>query len=177
MFDVSPIAKELLMNNVPLSDGRIEAFTEWKIVKQLPEPGTAVPLEYAPDRVNKYWVSARQAEMNKDWVNAETSAVKTFEVLLQAVENDLNLFPDGGYRGPYKKRLRKILEQADFPNAMHEWLDNIKELRNEATHGDDDPTHDKITEAISFVEVFVTYYYTLPGRIESRKVDSSVESE
>lgn len=132
-----------------------------KITHQSPEPKVAEAPDHVPERVSKFWLKAKQAVLDKDFVTADPVASKVFEVMLQDMEATNGLSSKGGYA----KRLKEIFKNESVHPSLEQWLTELRFIRNESTHGDTDPTEEEITDAIDFLEVVMIYHYTLPTRM------------
>lgn len=73
------------------------------------------------------------------------------------------MFP--GDMGMLNKRIRKAEAERRFPQAMIDWLDEVKAFGNEAAHEEWDAAQEDAEAAREFASLFLTYAYTMPERV------------
>ena len=68
-----------------------------------------------------------------------------------------------------EKRLKALATDGKITAAMAEWAEEIRIDRNAAIHEDDDFNQSDAEDIATFTEAFLTYIYTLPALINSRR--------
>jgi HEPN domain-containing protein len=67
------------------------------------------------------------------------------------------------------QRLKKLAADGKITAAMADWAQEIRVDRNAAIHEDEDFTQKDAEDIVTFTEAFLTYIYTLPALINSRR--------
>ncbi|MEO0368751.1 MAG: DUF4145 domain-containing protein [Pseudomonadota bacterium] len=133
------------------------------VTLQTPEPQIAEAPEHVPERVLKFFLSAKQAVLDGNEVVASPVLDKAFEVFLQDVEKDK---PELKGNGGYAQRLKEMFKTDAVHTSLAEWVEELRIFRNESTHGATDPSLEDIAAALEFMEVVLTYHYTLPIKMK-----------
>jgi hypothetical protein len=68
-----------------------------------------------------------------------------------------------------EQRLKKLAAEGKITAAMAGWAQEIRLDRNTAIHEDEDFTQKDADDIVTFTEAFLTYIYTLPALIDSRR--------
>ncbi|MFJ4193964.1 DUF4145 domain-containing protein [Pseudomonas sp. NPDC089534] len=68
-----------------------------------------------------------------------------------------------------EKRLKALATDGKITASMADWAEEIRVDRNTAIHDDEDFTKDDAEDIVIFTEAFLTYIYTLPALIASRR--------
>lgn len=68
-----------------------------------------------------------------------------------------------------EQRLKKLAADGKITAAMADWAQEIRIDRNAAIHDDEDFTQKDAEDIVTFTEAFLTYIYTLPALINSRR--------
>ncbi|MFJ5253770.1 DUF4145 domain-containing protein [Pseudomonas sp. NPDC088414] len=68
-----------------------------------------------------------------------------------------------------EKRLKTLAADGKITAAMADWAQEIRIDRNAAIHEDDEFTQRDAEDIVAFTEAFLTYIYTLPALINSRR--------
>lgn len=67
------------------------------------------------------------------------------------------------------KRLKKLATEGKITAAMADWAEEIRIDRNTAIHDDEEFTAKDAEDIVTFTEAFLTYIFTLPALIASRR--------
>lgn len=68
-----------------------------------------------------------------------------------------------------EKRLKQLAADGKITTDMANWAEEIRLDRNTATHEEHDFTEGEATDIVTFTEAFLTYVYSLPALISSRR--------
>lgn len=119
------------------------------------------PLEHLPDAIAK---AMRQAEDNFNRKDMEEPAAVFFG---RAIELALkHVHPDA--KGTLASRIRKLAADREIPQAMAEWADEVRLVRNDGAH-DDGVTREDLVAARDFADAFLRYLITMPEMVEKRR--------
>lgn len=67
------------------------------------------------------------------------------------------------------KRLKKLAADGKITSAMADWAEEIRIDRNTAIHEDEEFSAEDAEDIVTFTEAFLTYIFTLPALIASRR--------
>ncbi|MCD9569472.1 DUF4145 domain-containing protein [Pseudomonas protegens] len=70
-----------------------------------------------------------------------------------------------------EKRLKKLAADGKITSDMADWAEEIRLDRNTAAHEDFELTEADAKDAVTFTEAFLTYVYSLPALINSRRAN------
>ena len=77
------------------------------------------------------------------------------------------IHPEG--KGTLQRRIDELPDATGVTPAMKEWAHQIRHLGNDATHEEEPFSDDEVKALQSFTELFLTYAFTLPGMVATRK--------
>lgn len=132
---------------------------------QIPAEKYGNDIEFLPDNVHELYEEARLCFS----VNAFTSSALACRKLLMNIAVD-----KGAKEGLYFVNYVDYLNENNFipPNGK-DWVDEIRNLGNEATHEISLKTKDDAEEAINFTEMLLKFIYEYPMRLERKKQKST----
>lgn len=86
--------------------------------------------------------------------------------------------------GVESKEYRTIAQRIDALAAknlltpdLKDWAHEVRLGGNDAAHDEDPFSHEEAEELLSFVELYLTYVYALPGRLKSRRERAEEEKK
>jgi Domain of unknown function (DUF4145) len=80
-------------------------------------------------------------------------------------------------RGSLEKRIDSLPEDMGITPAMKDWAHEIRHLGSDAAHEDEPFAPEEAGALQSFMELFLTYAFTLPGMLAARRAAAaSVEA-
>lgn len=140
---------------IPGQDG--PAASKLTILAVWPQrPSPSVP-DHLPDPI-----AAKMLEAELCYVaGAPSGACALYRATMERALRDM--FPDD--TGWLNARIRKAEAERRLPQAMIDWLGEVKAFGDDAAHGDLDATQDDAEAARDFMSLFLTYAYTLPERV------------
>lgn len=142
----------------PYGDHSIPS-SRFDIIDIVPEPRAPVIPEHVPDRV-----AAKMLEAEELFLSGKLTACAL--AYRSAMERALKqMFPDD--KGTLYARIQKAETEKRFPKAMIDWLKEVKAFGNDAAHEYDwDATPEDAEAARDFANLFLTYAYTMPERVQ-----------
>jgi len=69
-----------------------------------------------------------------------------------------------------RARIDALATKGRITRELQDWAHQIRIGRNDAAHDPDPYTSEEAEEQLDFVELYLTYVYTLPQRLEERKL-------
>lgn len=131
-----------------------------RVLEDLPErPQRATP-EYTPDAVARFYL---QATHNLELGNPDAAgamARKSLDVATKQL---------GAPRDKWlKARIDWMHENGMLTDDLHAWAIIIKNEGDDATHDEDPYTDEEAQELVDFTEIFLTFVYTIPGKIKAK---------
>lgn len=129
----------------------------------LPEPVKNEAPEAVPLQVASAYVDGREILARNKW----TPAAGSFRTALDRATKVLWTKHEIAEEMPFKleKRLKALEQRLSLPKAMLSWADNVRVVGNEM-HELDDATEADAKDVAHFCEMFLTYTFTLPARVE-----------
>lgn len=145
------------IRNSPLGRRAIPK-TGLKIVETQPPLRRPQVPEHLPDRVAAKMLEAE----NSFTVGHAAAAAIAYRATIERAMQDM--FPDD--KGTLNARIRRAETEKRLPQAMIDWLDEVRAFGNDAAHGDLDATPADAEAARDFANLFLTYAYTMPKRVK-----------
>lgn len=124
-------------------------------------PTTKVAL-YIPENVEKPLLEAEASYLAGHFTAAGSCYRKAIERSIRQIDPSID--------GMLNARIRQLEKIGKLPRALIELLDHVRLFANEAMHEDDiDPTKEDCEKAREFVDLFLTFSFTLPHRISETR--------
>lgn len=138
-------------------------LSRYRVVETLPPaPAAAIP-EDLPPAVLRAFRDAEAAFL----AGASLSALTSYRTSL---ERALKVMLAHSGRGRLVSLIDEAENQRQIPPALAGWAHHIRSIGNEAAHeADFDPEHADVAEVRAFAELFLTYAFSLPARLERAK--------
>ncbi len=144
-----------ISKKAPLSD-------HFDLTAFYPTPERPVITDSLPENVERTLIEAEAAYSAGLYTAAASCYRKSMERATKA------LLPDA--KGMLNARIRQIEKDGLLPRAMIELLDQVRIFANEAVHDDEvDPTKEDCAGAREFCQLFLTYAFSLPAKIDVAK--------
>jgi hypothetical protein len=145
-----------------------EISKKFKVVRQYPHADDVGVPEGTPDNVKQPLFEANHSLVDGRYSAAAACYRKAIERSLRHVDIEL--------QGMLNARIRQLEKKRILPESMVALLDHVRLFGNEAMHEDDiDPTKDDCVAAKEFCELFLTYTFSLPKKIEAARISASRE--
>lgn len=121
-----------------------------------------VPL-HCPPRISATFRDAVESLHRKKYETAIFLCGKTLDLSTKSMDQAWKL----------EKRLKTLAETGKITTDMANWAEEIRLDRNMAAHEDIQFTEADAQDAVTFTEAFLTYVYSLPALIDSRRANRS----
>lgn len=137
-------------------------FERFRAVRQFPIFVDTFLPEGIPENVRKPLLEANDSLRDGRYSAAAACFRKAIERSLKHVDPELT--------GMLNYRIRELAKSRTLPQAMIDLADQVRLLGNHAMHEDDiDPTKEDCIAAKEFCELFFTYVFSLPLKIEAAR--------
>lgn len=132
----------------------------WRVTDVWPAPADIeAPLD-TPDNVARIFVEAEESAKRNHRESAGMAYRRALELTLKDKAPTL--------RGTLEKRIDALADGGKLTPDMAEWAHSIRTLGNEATHDEDVPTAEDITDLAAFTRIVLEYIYTMPAKVARR---------
>ena len=135
----------------------------FKLIDVLPRPRPSRAPEHLPDPLPNIFVQAANALKRGDWDASGAMSRKTLDVSTKLLMKDAA--KPVGNLGP---RIDALAKQGKLTEDLQQWAHHIRMDGNDASHDEDPFTKDEAEELLDFTELFLTYVFTLPGRMKDK---------
>ena len=151
-----------LVGNLSLF-GDIARHNLVRVVAVLPHMPAYEAPEYVPERVEAAFKEGMLILKSKMWTPAagafRTALDRATKILWQQSEKNDNWPKD------LSPRIQQLKAKLDLPKAIADWAHQVRIVGNEM-HDIDDVLEEDARDAGHFAELFLTYTFTLPKRLE-----------
>lgn len=136
----------------------------WVMVETYPKAGGPRTLAHATEQLQRYFVQAENALKRGDWDASGAMSRKVVDVSIQQL-----LGADSKNYGTIKARIDALALKHAITPDLKDWAHEIRLGGNEAAHDEQPYTELEAKELFDFAELYLTYVYTLPGRLKERR--------
>lgn len=129
-------------------------------------PATTPPRipTHISDELKRYFTQASNAANRADWDASGAMSRKVVDVSSkQLLGEECNK-----YRTT-KARIDALADKSMITQDLKEWAHEIRLGGNDAVHEEDPYTETEAHELVDFADLYLTYVYTLPGRLKERR--------
>lgn len=147
---------------------RIDDSHNYVILDVYPKPKPVECPDHVPDKIRKLYLQAIHGyrigtshPKDAGFDSAMMACRKALEMSIKSID------PEG--KGNLKNRIDRLGSNHAIPPTLVEWAHTIRDIGNEATHEEGEPTEAEAKELLSFTEIFLMYTFTLPGMLEARR--------
>lgn len=134
----------------------------YKVASIWPEPPEPSVPAHTPPTVERAML---QAEKNFPIEGNEEASAMMYRRALELALSDL--YPD--QKGTLAKRINDLVKKSILPEPMGQWVDEIRQLGNDAAHDPDEVDRPQLTMIRGFTDAALRYLYTLPAEVTSRR--------
>jgi len=132
---------------------------------------TRVPA-HANDQLKRFFAQAGGALKRGDWdasgaMSRKVIDVSTKQMLGEESKNYHNI----------KGRIDALAAKGSITSDLKDWAHEIRLGGNDAAHDEDPYTETEANELFEFADLYLTYVYTLPGRLKERRDRSAAEKK
>lgn len=158
---------EHVINHGPLSPGQCPsdpAELGFSVKKLYPGsmPSTVPAHVNAP--LDRYYRQASESLQGGHYDASGAMSRKVVDVSTQQL-----LGEDSKKFGNIRDRIDALAQRGLLTPDLKDWAHQIRLGGNDAAHDEDPYTKDEAEDLLGFAELYLTYVYTLPGRLKARK--------
>jgi hypothetical protein len=136
-----------------------DVFTQLEMHPKIDVPTAP---KHSPPTVANFYVQGVKSYKQESWDACASMMRKALEASL--ILKDSNNKSDN-----LKQRINKMCEKGLITEDMATWAQEIRVIGNDAVHGIEVLNEDDAKDALNFTELFLTYVFTLPGEMETRR--------
>jgi len=119
---------------------------------------------FTPEPLDRYFQQAIDALQGDSPDASGAMSRKVIDVSTQKL-----LGEDAKKFGTIQKRIDELASRHILTPDLQEWAHVIRLEGNDASHDEDPYTIAEADELLSFVELYLTYVYAMPGRLKARR--------
>jgi hypothetical protein len=129
-------------------------------------PGKMPPTmpAFTPAPLDRYYKQAADALWGGNPDASGAMSRKVVDVSTQKL-----LGEDARKFGTIQKRIDELAARHALTPELQQWAHVVRLEGNDASHDEDPYTPEEADELLSFVEVYLTYVYMLPGKLKARR--------
>ena len=144
----------------------------YAMVDRYPEPSPSISPDYTPDNAAIYYIEASDNLKRGAYTSSGMMSRKVIDV---STKRQLGK-ASGRYRDN-KTRIDALAESGAITKDLQDWAHHVRLGGNDAAHDDDPFTKDEAEDLLNFTELYLTYVYSLPGRLRARRGLPPLEDE
>jgi hypothetical protein len=132
----------------------------WEILFIYPKPADRVAPEHTPADIARIFGQAH-ASLQRD--EREAAAIlfgKTLEVATKRIAQNA--------KGTLKTRIDALADQGQISADVKRWAHEIRLIRNDAAHEDQEPTNEDVKDIAEFTEAFLLVVFTMTEKFKQR---------
>jgi hypothetical protein len=135
----------------------------FSLVYVLPPPQPSRVPEHLPELLPNIFLQASNALKRGDWDASGAMSRKTIDVATKdLMQNEARQIRDLG------PRIDALAKAGRLTEDLRQWAQHVRLGGNDAAHDEDPFTKAEAEELLDFTELFLTYVYTLPGRLKEK---------
>jgi hypothetical protein len=144
----------------------------WIKFRVYPAPQTTKIPSHASDQLKRYYEQASNALKRKDWDASGAMSRKVVDVSTQQL-----LGEESKKYGTIKQRIDALADKSAITPDLKSWAHEIRLGGNDAAHDEDPYTETEAVELLDFADLYLTYVYSMPGRLKERKAAAELEKK
>lgn len=125
---------------------------------------------FTPPPLDKYFKQAVDSLRSDSPDAAGAMCRKVVDVSTQKL-----LGEDAKKFGTIQKRIDELAARSLLTIDLQEWAHVVRLEGNDASHDEDPYTSEEADELLSFVDLYLTYVYTMPGKLKLRRETAAQE--
>lgn len=134
------------------------------LVERYPEPKPSKAPDHVPDGIATYFIEASDNLKRAAYTSSGMMSRKVIDVSTKR-----QLGKESGKYRDNRNRIDALADSGAITKDLQEWAHHVRVGGNDAAHDDDPFTEDQAKDLLSFLELYLTYVYSLPGRLRSRR--------
>lgn len=135
----------------------------FKLMDIFPHPPPSRTPDHLPDRLTDIFLQAENALKRGYWDASGAMSRKTLDVATKLLMKDAER--QVGNLGP---RIDALAAQGKLTKDLGQWAHHVRLEGNAAAHDEAPFTKDEAEELLDFTELFLTYVFSLPGRMKDK---------
>jgi hypothetical protein len=140
----------------------------WKLTNSYPKPEPSRCPSHTPSDLKEIFLEAAEA-FKRGLPNASgTMSRKVLDVSTQQL-CDTTFGEDAKKYTKTFGRIEALAAKHVLTPALKDWAHQLRLGGNDASHDSESFTPSEAEELLNFAELYLTYVYTLPGRLEERR--------
>lgn len=132
----------------------------WQPIAIWPTPEKSTAPDDVPVQIARNFVQAKDAEARTHWEAAGMAYRRVLELTMKDKGPTL--------KGSLKDRIDKLADAGKLTPDIKDWAHSIRDLGNDATHEETEPSPDDIADLAAFTRVTLEYLYTMPAKVARR---------
>jgi Domain of unknown function (DUF4145) len=144
-----------------------------------PKPDVRIP-QYLPGLVRETYSDAEFNFHSKKWKAAAQLYLQSleFSVLVSAADgNEQKAEELSGAKTDLTARINELFKERKLTQSMKEWAHQIRVIGQYHKHRYVEADEEDCKELRSYVELFLTYQFTMPGKIEARRSTKKTQEQ
>jgi hypothetical protein len=127
---------------------------------------------HTPTPIDRYYLQAADALQSGHSDASGAMSRKVVDVSTQQL-----LGEDSKNYSTIQKRIDALAAKNLLTPDLKDWAHQVRLGGNDAAHDEDPYTNEEASELLSFVELYLTYVYSLPGRLKARRENAAKAKE
>lgn len=136
----------------------------WELFQSYPKAILLQAPEYIGDILKSFYMQAAEALQRRSWDASGAMSRKVVDVSAKQLLKE----EAAKYRN-MNDRIDALGRQGRLTPDLQAWAHEVRLGGNDAAHDEDPFTLEEAAELLAFVELYLTYVYTLPGRLTARR--------
>jgi hypothetical protein len=142
----------------------------WQKIAEYPVKEKSRIAPYATEQLQRFFAQVQNALKRGDWDASGAMSRKVVDVSSQQM-----LGEESKKFGNIKGRIDALAAKGAITPDLKDWAHEIRLGGNEAAHDEERYTEAEAKELFEFADLYLTYVYTLPGRLKERRENSAKE--
>lgn len=136
----------------------------WALANSYPKPQPSQCPSHTPDALRRIFLQAANASKRHDPDASGAMSRKVVDVSTQQL-----LGEEAKKYNNIQGRINALADAGKLTLDLKDWAHQVRLGGNDAAHDLDPFTQEEADELLDFAELYLTYVYTLPGRLKERR--------
>jgi hypothetical protein len=134
------------------------------LIERYPEPKPSKAPDHVPDGIAVYFIEASDGLKRAAHTSSGMMSRKVIDVSTKR-----QLGKESGKYRDNRNRIDALADSGAITRDLQDWAHHVRLGGNDAAHDDDPFTKEEAEDLLSFTELYLTYVYSLPGRLRVRR--------
>lgn len=134
------------------------------LVERHPEPKPSKAPDHVPDGIAAYFIEASDNLKRAAYTSSGMMSRKVIDVSTKR-----QLGSDSGKYRDNRNRIDALANNGSITRDLQDWAHHVRIGGNDAAHEDDPFIKEEAEDLLNFTELYLTYVYSLPGRLRVRR--------